>query len=573
MIGDNVPMRLSIILLLAAVLAGSACEQSELPPTADLVLINGGIYTVNADRGWAEAAAVRGNTVVAVGKNADIETMIGPGTRVIDLTGRMALPGIHDSHIHPLEGGYEEISCNLTDAGNIEAVIDVLSACIPTHPEWLMAVGLDLGLFGLEGPDNSILHSIDFDGYIFVDGSDGHAALVNVKVLELVGFDENTPDPPAGVIERREGTRVPNGTVRETARDIVDKRRPPRDVATSIGVMRNTVRKLNSFGITSIVDLWASEHQYEVYRALDESGDLTVRVQNGLIDEGVFAKHTGEDFERVLQSRLEFETTLVDNDAIKMMVDGVFEGETGAVLEPYLTTGTLGEFNQERDELFARVLRYYDMGMQLHFHTMGDGAVRRALDALEYARRSGDPQHLDRRHSLSHLGLVADEDMQRFAENNAAASFTPVWGFADEWTLGLEIPTLGETRVRQFYPMRSVAEAGAIVVGGSDWNYGDLDPLLSIEVGITRSSPYESTDFPIFNDQATDLKAMIDAYTINGAWLTHNDNRLGSIEIGKLADIVVLDRILFEIPSPEISDAVVDLTVFDGKIVYERQSN
>ena len=573
MMGDNVSMRLPPIVLLVAALAGSACEPTELPPSADLVLINGGIYTVNANRGWAEAAAVRGNTIVAVGSNADVETMIGPDTRVIDLTGRMALPGIHDSHIHPLEGGYEEVWCNLFGAESVDAVIATLLECEATHPDWLNAVGLDLALFGLTGPDNSILDGIDFDGYIFIDGSDGHAALVNDKVLELVGFDESTADPPGGVIERRDGTSIPNGTVRETARDIVDKRRPPRDLATSIEVMQETIRKFNSFGITSIVDLWASEHEYEVYRTLDESGELTVRVQNGLIDEGVFAKHTGEDFVRVLDARHDFETTLIDNDAIKIMVDGVFEGETGAVLQPYLTNGRLGELNHERDILFERVLRYYDMGLQLHFHTMGDAAVRRALDALEYARENGDPDYLGRRHSLSHLGLIAGEDMPRFAANNAAASFTPVWGSVDEWTLRLEIPALGKDRVRQLYPIRSVAAAGAIVVGGSDWNYGDLDPLASIEVGVTRSSPYESTDFPVFDDEATDLEAMIDAYTINGAWLTHNEDRLGTIEAGKLADIVVYDRNLFEVPPSEISDTIVDLTVFDGKVVYERQSD
>jgi predicted amidohydrolase YtcJ len=568
---DNVSMRLPPTLSLLAVIAGGACKPVDLPPSADLVLINGGIYTVNSSRGWAQAAAIAGNNIVAVGNNTEVQALIGPDTRVIDLTGRMALPGIHDSHIHPLEGGYETVWCNLFDAESVEAITVKLSECAATQSEWLNAIGLDLGLFGLTGPDNSILEGIDFDGYIFVDGSDGHAALVNDKVLELVGFDEETPDPPAGVIERRPGTRVPNGTVRETARDIVDKHRPPRDLTISIDVMRDTVRRLNSLGITSIVDLWASEHEYEVYRALNESEELTVRVQNGLIDDGVFAKHTGDDLVRVLDARGEFETALIDNDAIKIMVDGVFEGETGAVLQPYLTTGKLGELNHERDVLFERVLRYYDMGLQLHFHTMGDGAVRRALDALEYARKNGDAGYLDRRHSLSHLGLIADEDMQRFPENNAAASFTLVWGFVDDWTLSLEIPALGEERVRRLYPIRSVSEAGAIVVGGSDWNYGDLDPLLSIEVGITRASPFEVTDYEVFADQATDLRTMIDAYTINGAWLTHNDSRLGSLEAGKLADIVVYDRNLFEIPPTEISDAVVDLTIFNGQIVYERQ--
>jgi predicted amidohydrolase YtcJ len=334
--------------------------------------------------------------------------------------------------------------------------------------------------------------------------------------------------------------------------------------------MLDAVKLMNSLGITSIIDMWAGEHEWRVYQSLAANEELTLRVVNALIDEGVFEKHTGEDFERVLAGRHEYETDLIHNDSIKLMVDGVFEGETGAVLEPYSSDEHLGVLNHTPKDLRRRVLRYYDMGLNIHFHTMGDRAARAALDALEYARERGTAGHENQRHSLSHLGLIDPADMPRFAAVNAAASFTPVWAGADDWTVNLEIPTLGRARVDRLYPIRSVQEAGAVVVGGSDWNYGALDPLLSLETAVTRQLADGEIVYRAATDEAIDLGSAIDAYTINGAWLTHSDDRVGSIEPGKLADIVILDRNLFTNPASEISDALIDLTIFAGRVVYER---
>ena len=563
-------MRLFISIL--AGLAVTACDRNDPQEPADIVLQGGGIYTVDAERSWAEAAAIRDGLIVAVGADDDVAPYVGTTTRVIDLQGRMAMPGIHDSHIHPLEGAYESVHCDLASGTSVDEVRALLEACSATHSgEWFNALGLDLALFPVTGPDKSLLDDIASDSYIFVDGADGHAALVNDKALALAGIDADTQAPPGGVIERRAGTNEPNGTVRESARDLVDRLRPPRSLFVSAEAMRETLRLMSSHGITSIVDMWASEHEWQVYQALEWSGELTLRVSNALIDEGVFGKHAGEDFERVLASRDDYESGLVSNNAIKIMVDGVFEGESGAVLEPY--TGTedyLGELNHDPELLKQRVQRYYDMGLQLHFHTMGDRAARVALDALASARKNGPAESRHLRHSLSHLGLIADDDMPRFAKLNAAASFTPVWGYSDEWTTNLEMPTLGRERVARLYPLRSVAAAGAVVVGGSDWNYGALDPLLSIETGVTRADPYGPSELEQFTSEAVDLGLMIDAYTINGAWLVHKDDELGSIEIGKRADIVVYDRNLFEIDPAGISDANVELTIFDGRVVYDR---
>lgn len=561
-----------LISIFVSVLAGiAACQNEPRQESADIVLINGGIYTVDSERRWAEAAAVRGGEIIAVGSNRTIERLADPSTRVIDLSGRMALPGLHDSHIHPLEGAYEQVFCDVSGAGSIAGLIDTLNACPEQPGDWFQALGLDLSLFGMTGPDNSILEKIRPDKYVFVDGADGHAALVNGKLLQLIGFDSDTTDPAGGVIERRPGSKEPSGTIRETARDAADKLRPRRTLEVSRDVMLRTLRRMNSLGITSIIDMWAGEHEWRVYQSLASGGDLSLRVTTALIDEGVFEKHSGPDFERVLAARHDFDSELIDNNSIKIMVDGVFEGETAAVLEPYDSADHLGILNHTPEELNRRVLRYYDMGLNIHFHTMGDRAARAALDALEYAYEQSSRSRRQQRHSLSHLGLIDPADMPRFPALTAAASFTPVWAGSDDWTLNLEIPALGQERVDKLYPLRSVQAAGAVIVGSSDWNYGALDPLLSVETAVTRQVAEGEIRNRSVTTEAIDLGSAIAAYTINGAWLTHRDDRAGSIEPGKFADIVVLNRNLFEIPAAEISETVVDLTLLAGRVVYERQ--
>ncbi len=213
------------------------------------------------------------------------------------------------------------------------------------------------------------------------------------------------------------------------------------------------------------------------------------------------------------------------------------------------------------------------MGMQIHFHAMGDRAVHEALDAIEYARKYGDESHEESRHTISHLGLVDPSDRSRFAELDTGASVTMYWAYNDKWTQNLEIPSLGIERVSNMYPIRSIQAAGGVVLGGSDWNYGNLDPLLSIETAITRDNPHGpigDSDFEILGDEFVDLATMIDAYTINGAWQIHAEGVSGSIEAGKRADIAIYDRNLFEIDVYEISEAKVDLSIFDGRVVYRR---
>ncbi|MGI9200951.1 MAG: amidohydrolase [Woeseiaceae bacterium] len=564
-------MRISISILLITCTVLAACSQAPQQDPADIVMLNGGVYTVDAGRSWAEAAAISDGMIVAVGTNDEIQPYIGDDTEVVDLTGRMAMPGIHDSHVHPLEGGYEQVHCNLWNESGVDAIIAKLQACEKDHEgEWFEAIGLDLGSFGLSGPDKSILDSLSQDRYIFVDGSDGHAALVNDKVLDLLGINENTLDPHDGVIERREGSREPNGTLRESAREPVDAIRPPRTLEVSVPTMRDAIQLMNSHGITSGFDVWIRPHELDVYKILADADELNLRVLGGIYDP-IEGDHIDENLEQRVLSRGGYESEYVNYNAVKLIVDGVLEGETAALTEPYHSVDHAGIPFFDTDVFNERVQYYYDMGMHIHFHAMGDRAVREAMDAIELARDNGAEELLDNRHTISHMALVDPSDMHRFAELNISASVTMIWATNDEWAQNLDIPAMGIERVERYYPIRSVQQAGGVIVGGSDWNYGDLDPLLSIEAAITRKSPWgpeENMEYEGLGDELVDLATMIDSYTINGAWQLGIEDISGSIEAGKRADVIVYNRNLFEIDVHEISEAIVDLTVFDGRVVH-----
>jgi predicted amidohydrolase YtcJ len=553
----------------------ASCHVDSPEEPADMILINGGIYTVDADRSWAEAVAIRAGEIIAVGDNDSILNYSGDSTETIDLAGGMALPGLHDAHTHPLEGGRLMRQCDLTNAGySVEAVFEYIRQCVAdSEDEWIIGFGLDLALFGQDGPDYSALNNIDASRYFYIIAVDGHSALVNDLVLDLAGFDSDTPDPVNGIIERRAGSNEPNGTVREAANDMISSLRPDVSFGEERDAMLDAVNALNAVGVTSVVDAWAGELEMQLWKSLDDSDELSLRVVNSIIDEGVFAKHVGEDFERVLKIRKNYSSDLINNESIKMMIDGVLEGETAALVEPYIELGHSGILNYAKEDLNSRVARYDAMGLQIHMHTIGDGAARAGLDAIEFARKQneGNTASEDLRHHLSHLELIHEDDLPRFAELDTSANFTAAWAHPNPWTTELNLPVVGQERVDRFYPIKSVQSAGGNIVGGSDWIYGPLDPLESIEIAITRQNA-DNADAPVGNiSDGVDLSTAIDMYTVNAAWLMHQEDKVGSIEVGKRADIVVFDKNLFEIPATEINEAKVRVTIFDGKVVYRSQ--
>ncbi len=559
----------AVLALSLTLAAGCGRTGGDAPEPADLVLKNGGVYTL-AEPAWAEAVAIRGREIVAVGDNAVIEPFVGPETRVVDLGGRMALPGFHDAHMHPISGGEMLLGCSLYGLLTQEEILAKITECVAaSDEEWVIGDNWDLGAFPDGNPHKSLLDAIEPDRPLYMRGSDGHSDWANSKALELAGITAETPDPPKGVIERDPETGEPTGTLRETARAPIEALLPQSSFEERVAALRAALAETRRYGITSLIDAWTGLDDWRVYRHLEDAGELTARVMASLTF-GVNAKHQGEEWETVFARRGEFASERLDTASVKLFLDGVLEGETAALVEPYTGMGDYrGVLNFDNDELQAAVTRFDALGLQVHMHAIGDLAVREGLDAFAAARAVNGPN--DNGHHISHLQLVHPDDYGRFAELGVAANFQALWAYPEPWITEINLPVVGPERVERMYPIASIARAGGTIVGGSDWSVSSMNPLEAIEVAMTRKDPTGAIEGVLNADEAVPLELMLAAYTINAARIMRHETLTGSVEAGKRADIVILDRNIFEIPPAELSEVLVDLTLLDGETIYERE--
>jgi predicted amidohydrolase YtcJ len=555
------------------VLAGCSPSPKEVDvAAADRVFLNGSIYTVDEDRSWAEAIAVKDGRIVYVGGNAGAGRHIGETTQVTDLRKQMMLPGFHDSHIHIMIGVMADLECSLLRLETVEDVAARLKECTALagigDDGWILGGGWGEWLWPEANPQKGLLDLMFPDRPVYLESSFGHAAWVNSEAMEKVGLDADTENPPAGVIERDPETGEPSGTLRESAMLLVKSKLPPMTLAQRTDRVRAGIKLAHSVGITAVIEPGLDRDLLQPILSLADAGELDMRVlaslspinwQPGVFDEGVF---------EFLEGRQQWQRKNLDVDSVKIYMDGVIEYGTSPLLEPYADEqyGS-GEFFYTQEEVDHYMTRFDAMGLQVHVHAIGDAAIRRALDGFQAMRKTNGMS--DNRHQIVHLQLIHEDDRSRFGELDVAAVFQSLWAYPDPAALELDVPMLGEERTWQMYPLASVQKAGGRIVGGSDYFVTDLNPLHAIEVAITRQDPY-SNDGAVLNEgERVDLKTMIDAYTINGSYQMALEQEQGSIEVGKRADLVILNRNLFELPVHEINEAKVMMTIFDGRTVYE----
>jgi predicted amidohydrolase YtcJ len=552
---------------LILVLPVSGCGRKPVPEEiAETIFINGGIYTVDAKRSWAEAAAVRDGRIVAVGRNEEMLPLKGDTTRVVDLAGRMALPGFHDSHVHVASAGLEEMQCPLNDMRTVEAILDAVATCAGRNQdEWIVGGGWDLSLFENSSPRKELLDQAAPGRAVILSGADGHSGWASSRALELAGITAKTPNPENGIIEHDARTGEPSGTLRETAIALVMDKVPEPSAEMRLAGLKRGLDRLSEVGITSFIEASVGEADLEAFKTAAESGELTAKVRLSM----TYGMFGSADFDKLLARRTEIDGPLLDADAVKIFIDGVLEGETAALLSPYLTRpGYLGSITMPAADLNAAVTRFDGMGLQVHMHAIGDAAVRAGLDAFAAALAKNGVK--DNRHHISHLQLIDAADIPRFKELGVAANFQSFWAWPDDYIMKLNMPQVGPERVNRMYPIGSVQRSGGRIVGGSDWSVSTVNPLAAMEVAITRQDP-DNVRTDVLNEaERVDLASMIAAYTIEGAWLMQHEKDTGSIENGKAADIVVLDKDLFKVPPAELDAVRVDLTMLDGKPVYER---
>tara|TARA_R110002110_G_scaffold107498_1_gene268963 strand:+ start:17406 stop:19157 length:1752 start_codon:yes stop_codon:yes gene_type:complete len=551
----------------AVAAAAGTSAQASPAPVADLVIRNARIYTQNPQQPEAASVAILDGAIVAVGDDAATAVFVGDRTRVIDAGQGMLLPGLHDAHVHPLSSGAALLGCSLSDAMTEAAILEGLQDCAADSDEgWLVGLDFNLGLFPNGNPHKASLDALFPERPVYLAAADGHSAWVNSRALELAGITADTPNPPQGVIERDPATGEATGTLRETAQALVSDLLPETTPEDDVAALRAALQFMHSLGITSFVDAAVGEQHWRAYRSLAEAGELQARVRTSLTH-GTFSQHPGEAFEAVLARRGEYASARLNTDAVKLFVDGVLEGETAALVTPYLGDHPhSGEINFDPEQLKDIVTRFDAMGLQVHVHAIGDLGVRTALDAFEAARaRNGER---DNRHHIAHLQLVHPDDFPRFAELNVSTTFQALWAYPDSYITDINLPAVGAERVERMYPVRSLQRAGARIIGGSDWSVSSVNPLDAIETALRRQDPDDLVQGTLNAREAVTLETMLAAYTRNAAWVMHQEDIVGSVEVGKRADLVLLDRDLYRIPVEDINTTAVRMTLFDGEVVY-----
>jgi len=542
-------------------------------PEADLVLKNGVIYTVDAARSRAEAVAVKDGVFLYVGTNDGAGRYIGEQTKVTDLGGKLVLPGFIDAHCHP-SGAVEQFgSVALFGLRSVADYQKAVREYIAVHPGLAVVRGGGWSntVFGTNGPNRALLDAVVADVPAALSSEDGHSTWVNTKTLELAGVTKATRDPPGGVIERDPKTGEPSGTLRESAAALVNKVIPDSTANEIVRGLEQYQEMALGFGITTAheASLDPGGNSLAAYKALERDGKLRMRFRASLYadpGEGI-AQVAGLEAERAKNTGPLFRT-----GAAKIFVDGVVEGSTAYLKEPYAhKPGFRGEPLWAPEALDAVCVALDKAGFQLHFHVIGDAAAAEALDGIAAAAKANGPR--DARPLLTHLQLVAPADILRFKALGAVAVPQPFWFMKDDYYNNIQVPYLGRERADVEYPMESFFKAGVPVASSSDYTVTiPCDPLQAIQIGMTRRAPeMTGPDDVLWPEEMATLEQMIASFTIFGAYANFLERETGSIEPGKSADLVVLDRDLFELSPDEIGKTRVVLTLFAGHEAGERR--
>ena len=562
------------LLLAGAALGACAPEPAEKfdepkSKVADLAFTHGAIYTVDGERSWAEAIAIDDGRISYVGTDAGAKDYIGPNTKVIDLKGRMVLPGMQDVHIHPISGGMEANACDLNALNSVDQYVAKIKECADAHPDdpWIKGGGWSMASFGPGAiASKKLIDAVVPDRPVIVASRDGHSSWANSKAIEIAGITNDTPDPPDGRIDRDPKTHEAIGSFQEGGDAMIWAKVPPATEAQRDAGLRYAVKMLNGYGITGIQDASVNEEDLKSYHRVDKAGQLTLHVVGSIWWE----RGQGlEQIENIKRLRSDYSSGRIDAGTVKIMQDGVMESYTAVVLEPYKLPGKKDArgIPMVDPELLKKAVTQLDAdGFQVHFHAIGDGAVRQVLDAIEAARTAnGDLGH---RHHIAHIQLIHPDDQPRFRKLHVTANFQPLWAYADDYVTDLTLPFISKFAASYMYPIGSMEKSGAVVAFGSDWSVSTANPFEEMETAVTRMGSLGDTKTPFMPDERITLPEALAAFTINAAYTNRDEKNTGSLEVGKVANLAVLDRNLFEIPANDISDTKVLLTLFEGKPVH-----
>lgn len=543
---------------------------------------------MDAARSWVESVAIQNGKIVFAGEDGKISAWVGSATQTIELNDRYVMPSFIDAHVHPIEAGVGLNQLDLTELTSKEAILSALKSYAAAHPDakWILGGGWSLPLFPSANPQKEWIDAIVSDRPVALYSADGHSVWANSKALELAKVTKDTADPEGGRIERN-AKGEPSGTLRESAAGLVEDLAPPASAEERMAGLQKALQIMNSYGITGFNDASVSKDFLDTYLDADRKKLLTARVAasihadpQGDLEPSDSNKADQSGLQKVLAQvqvfkewRDKYHGENLKAGTVKIFEDGVIEANTAAMLQPYQDKPNDKGKLLWKPEILNPFVELLDReGFQVHFHAIGDAAVRTALDALEAAREKNGPK--DARPFLAHIQVIDPSDIPRFVKISASPCFQALWAYEDDYITDLTLPKLAKDRWPWIYPIASVVKTGAVMSMGSDWNVSSVNPLDAVEVAVTRRSPLNEPNAKptLLPEQEINVGTALAGYTIGSAWSQFWERETGSIEAGKSADLIVLSENPFEIDPVKLSDVKVLLTLFKGKTVYRAKN-
>ncbi|HET7291134.1 MAG TPA: amidohydrolase [Vicinamibacteria bacterium] len=548
------PRTVAVVGLVAA-LAGAAGEQQP-EPRADLIYVNGRIWTGDPARPTAQAIAVRGTRILAVGSDQEIRRHSGVGTGVTDLKGRFVFPGFIDSHLHFLVP--EQLDLSALDRA--EDIQKAIAEWARTHPDspWVVGRGWQAGAFPRGGPGRAFLDAVVPDRPAFLNDRDGHTALVNGKALEIASVTRATVDPPGGIVVK-DAKGEPTGLLKEAAMELVGAFVPPPNPEELYRALKLRLDQAASYGITSATNASFPEEELRVYERVLDEGGLKVRFRIAV----PFVKNASEeDFERWQALRLKHTGERLRFGAAKGMLDGVVDMKTASMFEPYAGGGN-GLPLWTQDEVNRAAAAYDERGWQVMLHAIGDRAIHMALDAFEFVEKANGPR--DRRFRVEHVEVPRLTDLPRFKQLGAIASTQALFANPDKTTLENYAVLLGPERASRANAFKLFDAAGARQAFGSDWPVFSMEVLRGLYCAVTRQTPEGTPAGGWYPEHRLSVEAALRHFTIDGAYASFEENDKGTLSADKLADFVVLSENILEPPAERLLRSKVLLTVVGGQ--------
>src|SRR6266446_6024340 len=560
----------SLPLLLSA--AGITRPQGRIVEPADIIVVHGHVYTANPKQPWAQAVAIRHGKISAVGDEPEIQRRRGMGTKVINAGGKLVLPGFVDCHIHFMDGSLSLGRVNLegaTDAVDIQRRLREYAA---KHPgdDWILGRGWNYAMFGSEAlPHKKYLDEIFPSRPVFLEGYDGHTYWANSKALALAGITRVTPDPPNGAIVRDPKSGEATGALKESAQQLVAKIVPTPSRAEKLAALRMGIKWANEHGIARV---HSAGGDFEVLELLDEirrHGDLTVRFYVAYFLNPPQLRP--QDLDAIEDARKKYHDDWIDAGAVKFMVDGVVESHTAAMLEPYTDDpSTKGRLFWEPPNYKAAVTELDKRGLQLFTHAIGEYGVRTALDAYENAENLNHTR--DRRPRIEHIETITPADIPRFGKLGVIASMQPLHAYPDSNALNVWARNVGSERASRAWSWKSISDAGGRLTFGSDWPVVTLNPWEGVQTAVTRQTTEGKPADGFVPAQRLTVAKVIDGYTLDAAYAGRREPSEGSLEAGKLADLIIVSQNAFEIVPQKLAETRVLTTMVGGQVVYRADS-